>query len=761
VLLAAALLGAVSCGGDEKDSQQPPVVLIIIDTLRADHLSCYGYELETSPVLDGFARGAFVFEANSTQCNSTFPSITSILTGQYPRTHRNYLPVPLPGMTSDDRRYATLAERAAAAGYHAIAAVSHPAWRGDPEIDGAVRRGFEAYSVIPDEIPVADRPLAAHSGFTNERAFALLDRYESEEQKRPLLLWVHYFDPHTDLEPQVYNPPEAYWNRYLRHHLAALGDARLDDSFYAELASRSPQDRTLWIHDNVEDEHRRSRILLASGRALYDAEIAYCDSEIGRLFERLRTMGLYDPALIVVMADHGENLELEPAGQGRLPFTHRRLYEPVVHTPLMIKLPHQVEGARIDALSQNIDVLPTIVELLGLHPEPPVEGRSLVPLLEGSAEAVHELVIMESSDHVERAVRTPQEKYIAPGEDSRPMLFRWTEDPHERTDLSEQTPPEVLARFASILKAFAPSDTYCIRLVPESQPYSVELQLELASTTIESTTGPPGGELSADRHRFTQALDVERESIELRFTLERRNTLARWRIARTGSAPVYRSVRLGQLPISATTAIPILRAGSGEARPAAAFAISTTPGEIDVEVSEGSSAVLELRYQHPQYGQSFELLEAGGFGPLMADRAVQKTSADKLPARARLRHEGPYEEILLLLRLGATWPELERGSLNGHALALNPLEFVIPYPLDPRLVGAMLAGPSSDPAPGSIEIWLESGQGAMEIDRDALDPELRQNLEDLGYIDAEEPSGPPTRGSTNGRSPSGEGQRPK
>src|SRR5687767_10596183 len=99
------VLGSVaiwaSCGGAPERARalppDTPVLLIVIDTLRADHLSCYGYELDTSPVIDAFAAGATLFENNSTQCNSTFPSITSILTGLYPKTHRNYLAVPLAG----------------------------------------------------------------------------------------------------------------------------------------------------------------------------------------------------------------------------------------------------------------------------------------------------------------------------------------------------------------------------------------------------------------------------------------------------------------------------------------------------------------------------------------------------------------------------------------------------------------------------------------------------------------------------------------
>ena len=116
-----------------------PVVLVLIDTLRADHLSCYGYPLETSPHLDELASRSFLFEANSTQCNATFPSITSVFTGVYPKTHRNYLAVPIKGMASESGPYPCASERFGERGYYTAAVTSHPSWGAERDLDASRR----------------------------------------------------------------------------------------------------------------------------------------------------------------------------------------------------------------------------------------------------------------------------------------------------------------------------------------------------------------------------------------------------------------------------------------------------------------------------------------------------------------------------------------------------------------------------------------------------------------------------------------------
>ena len=340
-LLAALLVPGCSGGGEGAASPPPlaPGVLIVIDTLRADHLGCYGYGLDTSPHIDAFAEGATLFEANSTQCNATFPAITSILTGLYPRTHRNYLAVPLEGLVVPPREHGSLAERLEARGYHTLAVVSHPLWTGS-DLDAAIHAGWDAFSTIPTSLEGQARYDHDHAGYTNERAFALLDRYD-EERDGPLFLWVHYFDPHA-----AYRPPAEYAERFRAAHLEAAAGAGAKELEYA------------------------------AKRALYDGEIAYCDSELARLFDRLRERGLFDRALVALVADHGENLAEHHPGTPLLGFNHGRLYEGVARVPLILKLPGQRAGQRVRAITQSIDLLPTVLEVLGLPGDPPVEGRS-------------------------------------------------------------------------------------------------------------------------------------------------------------------------------------------------------------------------------------------------------------------------------------------------------------------------------------------------------------------------------------------------
>lgn len=712
-----------------------PVVLVIIDTLRADHLSCYGYELATSPNLDRFAASATLFEANSTQCNSTFPSITSILTGLYPRTHRNYLPVPLPGRTVENEQYASLAERLLDVGYATLAVVSHPTWRGDPG-DGAVRRGWERYSVIADAIPIEERPLHAHGAHTNERAFALLDDYERERAGDPLALWVHYFDPHTDLEPHVYNAPEPYRDRFLRAHLEAVGLSHLHD----ELTARDPQARTLWIQDELQ-EPERGAALLASGRALYDAEIASCDAELERLFERLRRLGVYDRAVIVVMADHGENLEAEPAGQGRMPFTHQRLYEPVAHTPLLVKLPGQREGRRVAGITQNVDVLPTLIELLGLPAGKPVEGRSLVPLLRDPGTRVHERVFVESSDHVERAVRTETWKLISPPRGAEPMLFPWRSDPGEREDLAAAR-PELTADLLEALAAFEPRDAYCVRFEPDGTRRAIAFELELAGARIERVRGVEGGELSPDGSRFAFRGTIADAPVELALELERRNTLARLRI-QSGHADAWEHVWVGRLPLQQSLAYPLYAPADAPAPADPPLRVALDPDgtlELDVDAPVEGDVRIELRHARHAYGKAFELLPGGaGLGPLTLDRAAHVASA-RGPARGRFGFDPADGEVLLLVRVDGRWPQPARVDWNGSAVRRDAATFAVPYPLDAELVATLFGG-RGRPRPGSVHVWLESAREERSITPEMVgDAATEDALRALGYLD-EAPEG--------------------
>ena len=157
--LGLALVAAVSAACSKRASEpsfplpaDTPVVLVVIDTLRADRLGCYGYELDTSPVLDAFAEEATLFEANSTQLNSTFGSLTSIFTGLYAQSHAMFLPVPTEAALKSAPVGVSLTERLAARGYRRIGVVSHPSF-GETDPRATLMRGWDAFSVIDEEWP--------------------------------------------------------------------------------------------------------------------------------------------------------------------------------------------------------------------------------------------------------------------------------------------------------------------------------------------------------------------------------------------------------------------------------------------------------------------------------------------------------------------------------------------------------------------------------------------------------------------------------
>lgn len=719
-------LGALlaACRADEEPESLPPVVLIVVDTLRADHLGCYGYELDTSPVLDRLAEESALFEANSTQCNSTFPSITSIMTGLYPRTHRNYIPVPVDGTMELNSEYASLAERLRDAGYYTMAAVSHPLWV-EEEVDTAVRRGWDAFSVIPTEIPPKQRTPLAHAAYTNERAFALLDDWVEAETDAPPFLWVHYFDPHTP-----YAPPEGFRNRFLAHHMELIGESEHTEA----LAGVEPDARRQWAR--TADPSRAEAIVGASGNALYDEEILFCDSEIGRLLERLDELGLRDDALIVFMADHGENLAGEP-GRGRLAYTHERLFEGVTGTPLVFRVPGVTSGTRVASLSQNIDVLPTLLELLDLPVDPPVEGRSLVPLLRDASRAVHDEVYVESSDHVERAVKTPDWKLVDAGSGA-DELYRWRTDREERRNLIDEVEAGVLDELEHSLREFRPTDVLHVRFTPDDAgPYEAALELSTRRARLDLVSVDGRVLALDDPSTLTWSGTVGAAPVELEVVPSSRRADLAWEVRGVGATYV------GRAPLERTTAMPAYVAGDGPLPEAPRLQVrhDRVRGLIELAVDpETASAEIEIRIVGEAAGARLSVEKNEGFeapelvrGGLSGQGVVYRLTAGG-DARALLSIQPRDAELGVLVLLDGQWPDPARVVWNDAAVDANAVGFLFPHPEDGRITTALLGGPPSDPAPRSASIWLESRVGEISIRTEGLDEETLEELRALGYV---------------------------
>ncbi len=307
--LAAAALLAPGCAGPRR-SEKTSIVLITIDTMRADHLSCYGYYRRTTPAIDRLAAESVLFENVLTPMATTLPAHVSLLTSTHPLQHGikgNF--EQLERRFSSHEGLRTIAEMLSGKGFTNAAFVSATPVKRSSGLDA----GFTVF----EEPKGKERDATG----TTERALRWLDR-DSDE---PFFLWIHYFDPH---EP--YSPPERY--RVFRDEPGL-------DAFLA--ANRFPEPASPRVRETQN---------------LYDGEVLHVDEQLGRVLEKLRERGLYDRVVIVVAGDHGEGL-----GQHDW-MGHGHIYNEQLFVPLIIRFPDsmKIAPARKTLLGSLMDVLPTL-----------------------------------------------------------------------------------------------------------------------------------------------------------------------------------------------------------------------------------------------------------------------------------------------------------------------------------------------------------------------------------------------------------------
>jgi arylsulfatase A-like enzyme len=320
-------------------SAGPPanVLLYVIDTLRADHLGCYGYDLPTSPRIDALAREGILFERVVAQSSWTRPAVASILTGLDAHAHRvmglrQSLPAGVP----------TLAEILAARGY------ATAAWITNVNVSApfGFGRGFASFEYLAED--VGRESTHVLSDELTRRAV----RWLATRDTRPFFLYVHASDPHAP-----YTAAPELRGRFRR------GAAAEEASDAAALRRKLDQDAASLTPAEVRE--------LA---AAYDAEIAFNDSQLGLLLDEIDRLGLRDSTLVVVTADHGEELR-DHGGVGH----GYTLYEEVIRVPLVVRLPDGAHaGERRTSLARQIDVLPTILGRLGIPAPSGLAGRALV-----------------------------------------------------------------------------------------------------------------------------------------------------------------------------------------------------------------------------------------------------------------------------------------------------------------------------------------------------------------------------------------------
>jgi arylsulfatase A-like enzyme len=367
-----------------------------------------------TPSLDALASEAVLYERASSVTSWTLSSHASLFTGLYPTAHQTRAPLARLG---DD--YVTLAERLAAVGYQTAAVVSGPYLRRVHNLT----QGFE----IVDESSANPIVPRAHSDVTNPAMEAGLIHFVERERdpQRPFFLFAYFWDPHFDFLPP-----------------APFDEMFVDDS--CERIEVRDFDTGSAIHPGI------SRGQLDYVLSQYDGEIRATDELLGRFFGLLRQRGLWDDALVIVTADHGEEF-FDHGRKGH----KKNLHAETVNVPLLVKYPAGVGGVpgrRDERLVSLVDVVPTVLELAGAPAADPVHGRSLLAEPDPERAVFFELL---SSWYVKRfgqtvadledqaGVRTADWKLLVTGDEV--TLFDLTKDPTERTDVANRRPDEVHA----------------------------------------------------------------------------------------------------------------------------------------------------------------------------------------------------------------------------------------------------------------------------------------------------------------------------
>lgn len=387
--------------------RQLNIVFIVIDALRARNLGCYGYAKQTSPNIDSLAKEGVLFENAYSCAPYTYPSITSILSGEYPLSHgilgQEFKGVgPKPGTVF-------LPEILKSEGYTNLAID----WLG-----GWFKSGFHYYSGLGGVAPHRHlykfyklmwrfivKPLNTkfaldwanffyqqkiHAGIITNQVIALMKKVLD----RNFFFFIHYWDPHIP-----YNPPKNYIDMFMENDYG-------EDKSIDELVNQLRPKQRSYVRKRLAFGVKT----INEVRARYDAAIAYVDNEIGRLMKVLEAEGIIDKTLVVITSDHGESLT-----EHEIYFTHHALYDVTTHVPLILYYPdHFPRNMRVCPLVQHVDLTPTLLDVLEVKSTSfDMDGKSFLPLIYNESDGIREAVFMEEVNvERKRAIRTDKYKYI-------------------------------------------------------------------------------------------------------------------------------------------------------------------------------------------------------------------------------------------------------------------------------------------------------------------------------------------------------------
>jgi arylsulfatase A-like enzyme len=423
ILAALALLG-VSAACRETLTSRPNVLILSLDTLRADHLSLYGYERPTSPTLDSLAAESVVFDNALAQSSATLPSHHSLFQSRLPSLVRLDLP--------------TLAGIFRANGYRTAGFTDG----GFVSKEYGFDRGFQRYDEFRGGLAVSLPKFEAWLG---------------EGGGEPWYVFLHTYSIHTP-----YAPPSPYDTMFYPEY-----EGPVTPRGTAEICRKI---RRLFEYADFNGDMHLSASDRREIEALYDGGIRYTDDLVGKLLQILRDKRLLEDTLLVILSDHGE----EFWDHGSVMHGHT-VYQELLRVPLVMRLPDaRYGGRRVSDLVRLLDVAPTVLELAGLQRPDTFQGRSLLDVLDGP-DAPPRTVVSEMGT-LKARIEMPW-KLILDTENRQPALFNLIDDCRERKSLADQRPDRVKALTDALRKSL-PDELREVPVLPQ-QDVPAELRDQL------------------------------------------------------------------------------------------------------------------------------------------------------------------------------------------------------------------------------------------------------------------------------------------
>lgn len=380
----------------------PNIILIIIDTLRSDHLGCYGYRRATSPTMDAIAAEGVRFDQAISAASWTTPAVMSIFTSLPPFLHQtvSYSTMLPEGMT-------TLAAELKKGGYQTAAIIVNPY----ASSKFGFNRGFDLYddNSIQLAAGLGDLDLNNNSVSDKVTQYAVKWLKSSRQSDRPFFLHLFYFDPHYD-----YMPPSPYDGMFTDPDYSGGQDGSKITTLDGKPLTRADKEQII---------------------GLYDGEIRYTDDQIKTLIDTLRNMNLMTNTLLVITGDHGE----EFWDHGTVAHGHT-LYDELLRVPLIMRWPKAIKQKQVVAEQVSlIDLMPTVLDMVGLPIPIQCRGQSLVSLLKSSASRtfIERPVFSETASKIPlKSIRTPSQKLIEYSREKTFEAYDLDNDPFECDDLA-------------------------------------------------------------------------------------------------------------------------------------------------------------------------------------------------------------------------------------------------------------------------------------------------------------------------------------